>query len=156
MPTNMPTDVPGGAGGDAADDTGAPSDAEACAYTSYEDGEAPDEYPKTGADASGVETDVWDALYEVEDPEMPVGVVDLGLIYGVTVDEGTGRCEVEMTLTYTGCPARDMLTNDVRCAAETAPGVEEAEVRLRYTPEWTVAMVTDAGREALREFGLSV
>ncbi|WP_435063294.1 1,2-phenylacetyl-CoA epoxidase subunit PaaD [Halobaculum sp. EA56] len=145
--------MPDGSAGDAA---GAPADSEACGYTAYDDGEAPEEYPKTGAGATGVEADVWDALSEVEDPEMPVGVVDLGLIYGVTVDEGTGRCEVEMTLTYTGCPARDMLTNDVRCAAEAAPGVEEAEVRLRYTPEWTVAMVTDTGREALREFGLSV
>ncbi|WP_348613696.1 1,2-phenylacetyl-CoA epoxidase subunit PaaD [Halobaculum rarum] len=151
----MPTDVPGGSSDDAADGADAPSDAEACAYTSYDSGEAPEEYPKTGADATGVEADVWDALYEVEDPEMPVSVVDLGLIYDVAVDEG-GRCEIEMTLTYTGCPARDMLTNDVRCAAETAPGVEEAEVRLRYSPEWTVAMVTDAGRTALREFGLSV
>jgi len=156
MPTNMPTDVPGGSAGDAAGDApdGA-ADAEACAYTSYDDGEAPEEYPKTGAGATGVEADVWDALYEVEDPEMPVSVVDLGLIYDVAVD-GEGHCEIEMTLTYTGCPARDMLTNDVRCAAETPPGVEAAEVRLRYSPEWTVAMVTDAGLEALREFGLSV
>lgn len=144
MPTNMPTDVP----------TDTPADSEACAYTSYEAGEAPEEYPKTGEGATGVEADVWAALYEVEDPEMPVSVVDLGLIYDVSVADG--RCTVEMTLTYSGCPARDMLTNDVRCAAETAPGVDEAEVRLRYSPEWTVAMVTDAGREALREFGLSV
>jgi len=155
MPTNMPTDVPGGSGGDAADDTDPPSDPEACTYTAYEDGEALVEYPETGADATGVEADVWAALSEVEDPEMPVGVVDLGLIYDVAVDED-GRCEIEMTLTYTGCPARDVITNDVRCAAETAPGVGSAEVRLRYSPEWTVAMVTDAGREALREFGLSV
>ncbi len=153
MPTNMPTDTPGDAGTGAPD--GAATDAEACAYTAYEDGEAPEEYPKTGAGATGVEADVWDALFEVDDPEMPVSVVDLGLIYDVSVD-GDGRCEVEMTLTYTGCPARDMITNDVRCAAATAPGVEAAEVRLRYSPEWTVAMVTDAGREALREFGLSV
>jgi metal-sulfur cluster biosynthetic enzyme len=150
MPT---TNVSGGSSGDAADGS---ADAAACAHTAYEDGEAPDEYPKTGAGAAGVEADVWDALYEVEDPEMPVSVVDLGLIYGVSVDEESARCEVEMTLTYTGCPARDMITNDVRCAAETAPGVAEAEVRLRYSPEWTVAMVTDEGRAALREFGLSV
>lgn len=153
MPTNKPTDVSGGSSGDAANGS---TDAAACAYTAYEDGEAPDEHPKTGAGAAGVEADVWDALYEVEDPEMPVSVVDLGLIYGVSVNEKSARCEVEMTLTYTGCPARDMITNDVRCAAETAPGVDEAEVRLRYSPEWTVAMVTDEGRAALREFGLSV
>lgn len=135
-----------------------PSDSEACAHTDYSDGEAPEEYPKTGEGASGVERAVWDALYEVEDPEMPVSVVDLGLIYDVRVTdvEGVRTTIVEMTLTYTGCPARDMLLNDVRCAAMAAPGVGDADVRLRYSPEWTVNMVSERGREQLREFGLSV
>ncbi len=127
----------------------------ACTYTDYEAGEVPETFPKTGEGATGTEADVWEALYEVEDPEMPISVVDLGLIYGVSVDND-GHCEVELTLTYSGCPARDMLVNDVRCAAETAPGVEAAEVRFRYSPEWTVDMVTEEGKETLREFGLSV
>ncbi|WP_336036986.1 1,2-phenylacetyl-CoA epoxidase subunit PaaD [Halobacterium yunchengense] len=127
---------------------------DACAYTDYEDGEAPEGYPRTGAEATGREAEVWDALREVEDPEMPVSVVDLGLIYGVTVDGD--RASVEMTLTYTGCPAKDLLTNDVRCAALTASGVREAEVSVRYSPPWSVAMVTESGRAQLREFGLSV
>jgi metal-sulfur cluster biosynthetic enzyme len=133
-----------------------PADSEACGYTSYETGEVDDEFPKTGEGATGVERAVWDALYEVEDPEMPVSVVDLGLIYDVSVDEAARTATIEMTLTYSGCPARDMLTNDVRCAAETAAGVDEAEVRLRYSPEWNVNMVTERGRDDLREFGLSV
>jgi len=131
-----------------------PIETDACTYTEYESGDAPDEYPKTGDGATGAEREVWDALYEVEDPEMPVSIVDLGLIYDVSV-EGE-RAEVEMTLTYTGCPARDMLENDVRCAALTASGVTEAEVTISYSPGWNVEMVTDAGREQLREFGLSV
>lgn len=129
-------------------------DSGACAHTDYERGEAPDEYPKDGSDATGVEAAVWAALREVEDPEMPVSVVDLGLIYDVSVENG--HALVEMTLTYSGCPARDMLMNDVRCAAMAAEGVENAEVQLRYSPTWCVDMVTPAGREALREFGLSV
>ncbi|MEZ3144159.1 1,2-phenylacetyl-CoA epoxidase subunit PaaD [Halobaculum sp. MBLA0143] len=136
--------------------TNAPLDSDACAYTEYEDGESPADYPKTGADATGATAAVWDALREVEDPEMPVSVVDLGLIYGVDVDETAGTCEVEMTLTYSGCPARGILTNDVRCAAETVAAVADAEVRLQYSPEWNVNMVTPEGRDALREFGLSV
>jgi len=131
-----------------------PIETDACTYTEYESGDAPDEYPKTGEGATGREREVWDALYEVEDPEMPVSIVDLGLIYDVSV-KGE-RAEVEMTLTYTGCPARDMLENDVRCAALTASGVREAEVTISYSPGWNVEMVTDAGREQLREFGLSV
>ena len=143
----------------------APVGSDACAYTSYEDGEAPDEYPKTGAGTEGVARDVWNALYEVQDPEMPVSVVDLGLIYDVEVEgadnasDGDGeevQVTVEMTLTYTGCPARDVLTNDVRCAAETVSEVANADVRLRYSPEWNVNMVTDRGRTDLHEFGLSV
>lgn len=130
------------------------SPTEACSYTEYESGEAPEDFPKTGEGASGAEAEVWDALYEVEDPEMPVSVVDLGLIYDVSVEDE--RAEVEMTLTYTGCPAKDMLTNDVRCAALTASGVREADVSIKYAPPWSVDMVTERGREQLREFGLSV
>ena len=128
-----------------------------CGYTEYVDGPEPEDLPNTGAGASGLEREVWNAVADVEDPEMPVSVVELGLIYGVDVEETeTGsNAVVEMTLTYSGCPAREMLTNDVRCAA-LAAGVEEAEVRLRYSPNWNVNMVTEQGREDLREFGLSV
>lgn len=129
-------------------------DSDACAHTDYTRGEAPEEYPKDGTDATGVKAAIWAALREVEDPEMPVSVVDLGLIYDVSAENG--HALVEMTLTYSGCPARDMLMNDVRCAAMTAAGVENAEVQLRYSPTWCVDMVTPTGREALREFGLSV
>ncbi|WP_082220719.1 1,2-phenylacetyl-CoA epoxidase subunit PaaD [Haloferax gibbonsii] len=137
-------------------------EATACGYTEYADGEVPEGFPKTGVGAAGIEADIWDALYEIEDPEMPVSIVDLGLIYDVRVVEREGEDGeaktlgiVEMTLTYTGCPARDYLENDVQCAILSA-GVDEASVRLRFTPEWTVDMVTEAGREALREFGLGV
>jgi metal-sulfur cluster biosynthetic enzyme len=135
-------------------DSGAPLGSDACAYTDYTPGEKPEEFPKTGEGATGVEAEIWEALYEVQDPEMPVSVVDLGLIYNVDV-EGS-KAIVEMTLTYTGCPARDMLRNDVRCAAMTASSIDEAEVRLRYNPPWNVNMVTEQGKEHLREFGLSV
>lgn len=136
--------------------TNMPTDTEACAYTEYREGESPESYPKTGEEATGTAAAVWEALREVQDPEMPVSVVDLGLIYGVEVDPETETATVEMTLTYSGCPARDILLNDVRCGAETAPGVTECDVRLRYSPEWNVGMVTEQGRETLREFGLSV
>ena len=127
----------------------------ACAYPEYDavdetDGSA----PATGTGATGVEANVWERLYQVEDPEMPISIVDLGLIYGVEVVDD--RVVVDMTLTYTGCPARDMLLEDVESAAESADGVGEAEVRLVWSPDWTVDMVTERGREQLQEFGLSV
>lgn len=141
-----------GGAGDAPGD--AETDARACAYTEYDEGDAPEDVPATGAGASGVERRVWDELYQVDDPEMPVSVVDLGLIYGVGVEDG--EATVDMTLTYTGCPARDMLLGEVESAAANAEGVEDASVRLVWSPEWSVEMVTPEGRERLREFGLSL
>ena len=125
-----------------------------CTYTEYEHGVAVEELPATGEGAEGVEAAVWEGLYEVEDPEMPISVVDLGLIYDVTVEDGVAT--VTMTLTYTGCPARDYLQEDVRQAAARADGVEAAEVELVWSPEWNLEMVTDAGKADLREFGVSV
>ncbi|RQH01399.1 1,2-phenylacetyl-CoA epoxidase subunit PaaD [Natrarchaeobius oligotrophus] len=126
-----------------------------CAYTEYRRGdESPTDVPRTGAAADGLEEAVWDALAGVEDPEMPIGVVDLGLIYDVRVDDGS--VVVEMTLTYSGCPARTMLTENVEEAVAAVDGVDDVGVRLVWSPEWTVEMVSESGRDALREFGLSV
>lgn len=131
-----------------------PDDPRPCAYTEYREGEAADELPATGADATGLEADVWDALYEIEDPEMPISIVDLGLIYGVGVDDGVAT--VDMTLTYSGCPARDMLTDEVAERVAAVDGIEDVELRLVWSPEWTVDMVTERGKDDLREFGLSI
>lgn len=131
-----------------------PDEPDYCAHTSYDLGEARESYPRTGEGATGTEARVWAALREVEDPEMPVSVVDLGLVYGVDVEER--HATVRFTLTYTGCPARDYLLSDVERAARTVEGVDSAEVELVWSPPWTVEMVTDAGRESLREFGVSV
>jgi metal-sulfur cluster biosynthetic enzyme len=125
-----------------------------CAYAEYEHGVDPEDLPATGEDTEGIEAHVFERLYEVEDPEMPISVVDLGLIYGVDVEDG--HATVTMTLTYTGCPARDYLQEDVRQAAERAAGVDSAEVELVWSPEWNLELVTDAGRDDLREFGVSV
>jgi metal-sulfur cluster biosynthetic enzyme len=142
-----------------------PSDAEPCAYTSYDSGDpvaydeqdsVEGEVPATGEGAEGLERRVWQALYTVQDPEMPVSIVDLGLLYGVEVDEAAGAATVQMTLTYTGCPARDMLLGEVKRAVEDVAGIEDASVTLVWSPGWTVDMVTETGEEALRDFGLSV
>ncbi|MFP9191100.1 1,2-phenylacetyl-CoA epoxidase subunit PaaD [Natrialbaceae archaeon A-CW1-1] len=141
-----------------------------CAYTEYVERGDVDGLPATGEDATGLERAVWDALYAVEDPEMPVSIVDLGLIYGVELEadssdeetaagataENDAHVRVIMTLTYTGCPARKMLTEEVREAAASPDGVASAELELVWSPEWSLDMVTDQGKTDLREFGLSV
>lgn len=125
-----------------------------CSYTDYEYGVDPEALPATGADAEDTVAAVFEELYEVEDPEMPISVVDLGLIYGVDVTDG--HATVTMTLTYTGCPARDYLQEDVRQAAARADGVDSADVELVWSPEWNLEMVTEEGKASLREFGVSV
>ena len=148
-------------------DGGEPQEPQYCAYTDYEHGDPVEGIPATGEDATGLERAVWDAVYEVEDPEMPVSVVDLGLVYGIEVvpeerdgasgSDGTETvARVYMTLTYTGCPAREMLQDDVRRAAGSPEGVDRAEVELVWSPPWRVEFVTEAGRESLREFGVSL
>ncbi len=131
-----------------------------CAYTEYREGEGHTELPNTGEGSEGIEARVWETLYGIEDPEMPVSIVDLGLIYDVAVEGteegGETHATVTMTLTYTGCPARKMLTDEIREAAASVDGVDSAEIRLVWSPEWSIDLVTERGRESLREFGLSV
>ncbi|ELY52892.1 1,2-phenylacetyl-CoA epoxidase subunit PaaD [Natronococcus jeotgali] len=125
-----------------------------CAYTDYREGGPATDLPATGADATGLEADVWDALYAVEDPEMPISVVDLGLVYGLEVEEGVAILEV--TLTYSGCPAREMLTDEIEAAVASVEGVEDVHLELVWSPPWSVELVTERGKDDLREFGLSV
>ena len=133
----------------------ADADATPCGYTEYDTKErTTEEVPATGEGADGLEREVWAALYEVEDPEMPVSVVDLGLIYGLELDDGAAT--IDMTLTYSGCPAREIILEEVAEAAESVDGVDDAEVRLVWAPDWSLDLVTEQGKEALREFGISV
>lgn len=130
------------------------TDATPCTYTEYREGPAIEALPATGDDATGTEAAVWDALYAVEDPEMPVSIVDLGLIYDVAIEGATAS--IDMTLTYSGCPARDMLQDDVRDAVDSVDEIDEVDLRLVWSPEWSIEFVTESGKQALREFGLSV
>ncbi|PSQ38244.1 metal-sulfur cluster biosynthetic enzyme [Halobacteriales archaeon SW_5_70_135] len=131
------------------------ADATYCTHTDYTEGDAATDLPATGEGSDGLAADVWEALHDVDDPEMPVSIVDLGLIYGVDVDE-SGDVRVDMTLTYTGCPARDMLTETVEERVAAVDGVESVDLRMVWAPDWSIEMVTEDGREQLREFGLSI
>ena len=125
-----------------------------CPYTEYREGDAHEEFPCTGAGAEGIEAEVWEQLYEVEDPEMPVSIVDLGLIYGVDLVDD--EVWIDLTLTYSGCPARDFIVQDIEHRVGQVDGIESVDVNIVWYPPWSVANVTDAGKEALESFGLSV
>lgn len=95
----------------------------------------------------------WAAASAVMDPEVPVlSIDDLGILREVTVtDDGV---EVVMTPTYSGCPAMEAIREDVVRALASA-GFDRVRVRLALSPAWTTDWISDAGRNALREFGIA-
>jgi metal-sulfur cluster biosynthetic enzyme len=97
---------------------------------------------------------LWAALAEVQDPEMPVNLVDLGLIYGI--DERDGVVDVDLTFTAMGCPASDFILEDVRERLLRIDDVREVRVNVVWDPPWTVARMTQDGRDALEAWGLAV
>ena len=106
------------------------------------------------AAAPALEARLWSALSEIQDPELPVSLVDLGLIYGLTLERD--RVRVRLTFTAMGCPATDLILNDVRERLLQEPGVAEVDLELVWDPPWTSARLPPQGREELRGFGLSV
>jgi metal-sulfur cluster biosynthetic enzyme len=97
---------------------------------------------------------LWAALSEVQDPEMPINLVDLGVIYGI--DERNGVVQVDLTFTAMGCPASDFILEDVRERLLREDGVREVLVKVVWDPPWTSARMTQAGRDALEAWGLAV
>ncbi|KZX76343.1 putative Fe-S cluster assembly protein SufT [Oleiphilus sp. HI0009] len=125
-------------------------DADALGKTvEYEEVEAP-------ADGSVSEEQVWVALHQVYDPEIPVNVVELGLIYGCEVKKSTDIADkfdvdITMTLTAPGCGMGPVIVNDVRFYVERVPNVAKVEIDLVFEPPWNNEMLSD---EAKLELGL--
>ena len=104
--------------------------------------------------APSEERAVWEALRTVEDPELPVSIVDLGLIYDVEVRDG--HASVDLTLTYSGCPARDIIVQDAEDAVLDIDDVDDVTVTLVHSPVWSYERITAEGRRRLTEHGLAV
>jgi metal-sulfur cluster biosynthetic enzyme len=96
--------------------------------------------------------DVRAALAEVQDPELPVGIVDLGLVRSVTVDGGAVR--VGITFTSIACPCTDVLSDDIRARLRQLDGVTEVEVEEVFEP-WSRDDLTEEGRLALLALGVT-
>lgn len=90
-------------------------------------------------------------LKDVYDPEIPVNIYDLGLIYNVDVDEND-KANVIMTLTAPGCPVADMLVDDAKQAALSVDGVQDAHVELTFEPPWDKSMMSEEARLELGFF----
>lgn len=91
--------------------------------------------------------DIWERLRYCYDPEIPLNIVDLGLIYNVEVEEGDVR--VEMTLTAQGCPSHTEISRDVKQTVLAVPGVNTADVRVVWDPPWSPERISPEGRKKL-------
>jgi metal-sulfur cluster biosynthetic enzyme len=99
---------------------------------------------------------IWEALRDVDDPEMPISIVDLGMVYDVSV-ERSGKVMIDLGLTATACPAVDFICQDIRdrlAREEIQP--EDVEIELVWDPPWTKARISEEGRFELRTWGISV
>lgn len=92
---------------------------------------------------------VWDRLRSCYDPEIPLNIVDLGLIYDVELENEGADVTVEMTLTAQGCPSHTEISRDVRMALLGMEGVNTAKVNVVWDPPWTPQRISAEGRQKL-------
>jgi probable FeS assembly SUF system protein SufT len=108
----------------------------------------PPEIPE-GASEEDIRNVIWQQLRTCYDPEIPVNIVDLGLVYDCEVTknaDGTRNVEIRMTLTAPGCGMGEILVQDVREKVELVPTVAHAHVELTFDPPWNHAMMSDEAR----------
>ena len=99
-----------------------------------------------------VEARLWIALQDVEDPEIPISVVGMGLIVAIAFADGV----VDLKLTYTamGCPAMDFIQDDIRERLLAEPEVDEVRIEVVWDPVWTRAMIREDARATMRRLGI--
>lgn len=102
----------------------------------------------TQEEKTAVEERIVDVLRTVYDPEIPVNIYDLGLIYKVDVKD-TGDVDIDMTFTAPSCPAADFILEDVRQKVDAVDGVRNATVNLVFEPVWDQSMMTEEARVEL-------
>ncbi len=121
------------------------NDADALGFTAEQEAAS-----KTGGSAN--EQSVWEVLRTCFDPEIPVNIVDLGLVYDVSLDalpSGNRRVSVKMTLTAPGCGMGTVIARDAQTKLLDLPGIEDAEVHVVWDPPWHQSMITAEGRRVL-------
>ena len=97
--------------------------------------------------------DIWRALKDVTDPELPISIVDMGLVYDVRLQDGVAA--IDVTFTATACPCMDFIMTDIRTRLLSEPGIDEVAINIVWDPPWTKDRLTEEGRELLRAFGVS-
>ena len=106
-------------------------------------------------DKEATKAEILESLKVVRDPEIPVNVVDLGLIYDVQIDD-EGAVDIDMTLTSMGCPVQDMIQADAELAAMKVEGVRRVNVEFVWSPPWSTDKMSDDGKKQMRMFGFDL
>ncbi len=102
-----------------------------------------------------LEKAVKQALEDVKDPEIrALSVVELGIIVAIKAEDD-GKVKVVMTPTFSGCPALNIMQEQVKTRAAKVPGVTEAEVEINYDVQWNSNMISDEGRQKMKDFGIT-
>ena len=92
-----------------------------------------------------LEEKVVDMLRTVYDPEIPVDIYNLGLVYGIDLDD-EGNLHIDMTLTAPNCPAADFIIDDARIKLESIEGIKSVDIRIVFEPEWTKDMMSEEAK----------
>jgi len=96
------------------------------------------------------------ALREIEDPEIPVSLVDMGLIVSIDYLPLENTAKLKITYTAMGCPAMDMIQDDIRARLLREPDVDRVDIDVIWDPIWTHRRLSPAARASMRELGLAV
>src|SRR6516225_3030872 len=108
------------------------------------------------SDSASVEARLWEALRGVEDPEIPVSVVGMGLIVSLAYVASERRADLEITFTAMGCPAMEFIEDDIREALLADPDVDEVSIEVVWDPVWTKDRIRAEARSRMRELGIAV
>ncbi len=100
------------------------------------------------------EAAVWDALREVEDPEIPISVVGMGLIVSLAYRTDQRAVDLELTFTAMGCPAMDFIEDDIRDRLMAEPDVDEVRIEVVWDPVWTRSRIREDARATMRGLGI--
>ena len=101
-----------------------------------------------------VEARLWTALRDVEDPEIPISVVGMGLIVSLAYRAAERAVDLELTFTAMGCPAMDFIEDDIRERLLREPEVDEVRIEVVWDPVWTRSRIRDDARATMRRLGI--
>lgn len=99
---------------------------------------------------------IWQALRLVEDPEIPISVVGMGLIVAVDYHPGSRTADLQITFTAMGCPATEFIEDDIREALLRDPDIEAVDIEVVWDPVWTKDRIRTDARDTMRRLGIAV